>query len=84
MPRTDRRQLGIWERVAPRLREGEVVSFEPGGSRYTVVHVSECAAYVRLQLSEPRRVELPNGRSFLARSAGDTIAISPHAFVIRH
>lgn len=64
----------------PPLVVGEEVCFEPG--RWSkVVRVTPCAAYVQEMFLEPRLVELPDGRSFVARSSGSLVPVSVHSFV---
>ena len=70
-------------RFHPRLRAGEMVRLAPEGPVYRVARVSPGAAYLRAVYAEPRRVELPDGRTFLARQGGDLLAVSPNAAVYR-
>lgn len=70
-------------RLPPRLKVGERVRLAPGGPVCLVERVSFTGAYVRELLLTPRLVELPNGRSFYARTAAAQPPISAHAFVER-
>ena len=65
-----------------RLVVGEVVRLAPGGTRYLVTRVNDCAATLKPRSAEKVLVEI-KGRQFLAHEGGSTIHVSAQAFVYR-
>ncbi len=68
-------------RFHPRLAVDLRCRLLPGGTVYRVARVTPCGAYLRAVYEVARLVELPNGRTFMARESGDAVTVSVHAAV---
>lgn len=73
---------GTSMKLPPALKPGEDVRFDHDGAWYHVVRTTPGAAYVLQLYTQPRRVDLPDGRSFMANSGSKVEAVSLHSFTV--